>query len=282
MAPSGPAPWSHRGERTQIARIPSSSRSSSRTSRCSALVLGLADLHHAARRRGRRRARGRHRPACRSRAESSATDIGVWHSSTILRSSGVACRPSWSGVISASTGAWSSNTPSDELVRPRVSMYGRTSVAREVDASSRASLGRRAGPAHRIADRGSDGLQLGDQARASARSRTSRRAPPSRSRRARRRTVVRSSTASTDVSLTRITKSIAMVHLDDDLVHPAAADRRRATLGDAEQAGRHRGEAVTRAAVEAVGQRDEQAVGRHDGRFLSHRARARRSSRRAS
>ena len=94
-----------------------------------ALVSGLTDLHHL--RVGEvpdehpDDADGR-----RSRADSSATEVGVWHSSTILRSSGVACRPSWSVVISASTGAWSSMLPSDEAVRPRVRTYGRTTPRR--------------------------------------------------------------------------------------------------------------------------------------------------------
>ena len=105
------------------------------------------------RRRGRRRGTRATPTGVPRRAEISATDIGVWHSSTMRRSSGVALRPSWSSVISASTGAWSSNTPSDELVRPRVSMYGRDQVAVPCvfAAGSWARLGRR----HRIADLGS-------------------------------------------------------------------------------------------------------------------------------
>ena len=46
-----------------------------------------------------------------------------------------------------------------------------------------------------------------------------------------------------------------------------ATDRRRATLGDREHARGDGGEPVTRRAVEAVGERDEQAVGRHHGRL---------------
>ena len=63
---------------------------------------------------------------------------------------------------------------------------------------------------HRIADLGSDGLQLGDEPGRERARRTCRRGRPSRSRRGRRRRGVPWSTASTDVSDTRITKSMAL------------------------------------------------------------------------
>ena len=174
MAPNGPGTVCAAGGTSQIARIPSSSRSSSRTSRCSAWSRTGAPAP-CGRRRGRRRARattptGVPQPRGRARPP-------TWASGTARRSCGPRAwrrRPSCSGVISASAGAWSSNAPSDELVRPRVSTYGRTSAcvrahARVGTPSARSHRARRRGvlgssaDGHRIADLGSDGLQLGDE-----------------------------------------------------------------------------------------------------------------------
>ena len=128
-------------------------------------VLGLAHVHHLRRARGRRPAPGRRRPACVRRAESSATDIGVWHSSTIGGPPAWRCGPAARAAISARTGACSSKMPSDELVRPRVSTYGRTSV-RVRDRPRRGSSCGSTSAVHRIADLRQRGLQLGDRARA--------------------------------------------------------------------------------------------------------------------
>ena len=174
---------------------------------------GLTHLHHAGATRSPTSTRTTPTGVPR-RAASSATDIGVWQSSTMRRSSGVAPRPSWSGVISASDrrvelerAERRSRAAAREHVRTTTPRRTRCSASPRSCTSCRrtavrtwCSIGSTSevlgvGADVRSSDRRSRErrLQLGDEAGRRARSRTSRRGRPSRSRPGRRRRVVPSS-----------------------------------------------------------------------------------------
>src|SRR5262245_39040569 len=176
------------------------------------------------------------------RAATSATDIGIWHRSTMRRASGVLVRLIELLAIKARTCASSPYVASGAFVRPCVSTYGRTMRGVRLGSCARGSW---------AMSLRQSGLELRDERRGE---RT--RAPLYEHR----HLVADEPDVARPLRRDGEDRRIADAHheqdrlleLDDDLVHGPTVERRGRALGDAVQAGRDRRQPVGLDAIEPV------------------------------